>query len=275
MEKILNGKEVANSLKSTLKDELNLIDKKLKLVVIQVGNDEASNVYVNNKKKLCEEMNISCEHLRYEKITEEELLDKIDELNNDLNVTSILVQLPLPDYLDSKKIIDRIDYKKDVDGLTSINIGRLYNNEKAIIPCTAYGIIKLLDYYKIPLEGKRITIIGRSSLVGIPLFKLLTDRNATVSLCHSKTKDLKEYTLNSDIVVVAVGKKGLLTKDMVKEDSILVDVGINRVDNKLYGDIDSDVVEKCAMITPVPGGVGPMTVVMLINSIIDCYYLNK
>lgn len=275
MEKIMDGKLVANELKSKFKEKINLLNDKLKLVVIQVGNDEASTIYVNNKKKLCEEVGIDFNHLKYENISEQQLLDKIEELNNDKTVTGILVQLPLPINLNSKKIIEKIDYRKDVDGLNSINVGKLYNREECIIPCTAAGIIMLLDYYNIQLEEKNVTIIGRSNLVGIPLFKLLTDRNCTVTLCHSKTKNLKEHTINSDIVVVAVGKKGLLTKDMVKDNSILIDVGINRIDNKLYGDIDQAVLEKCSMLTPVPGGVGPMTVVMLINNVIKCYELNK
>ena len=275
MDKILDGKLVANSLKEALKKEINDISEKLKLVVIQVGDDEASNIYINNKRKLCEEMQIDFELQKYEDISEEDLLNQIEFLNNNPKVTSILVQLPLPDYLDSKSIIEKIDYRKDVDGLTSINVGKLYNKEKSILPCTAYGIIKLLEYYNIKLEGKRVTIIGRSNLVGIPLFKLLTDRNCTVSLCHSKTKDLKSYTKDSDIAVVAVGKVGLLTQDMIKEKSILIDVGINRVNGKVVGDITKECLNNCEMMTPVPGGVGPMTVIMLINNIIECYRIQR
>lgn len=274
--KIINGKEVSINLKENLKKEIGKIKDKLKLVVIQVGNNEASNVYVSKKGQLCKEMNIDFELLKYDNISETDLLKEIEKLNDDKKVTSILVQLPLPKEINETKIIEAIHYKKDVDGLNSINIGKLYSGEKSIIPCTALGIIRLLESYNIPLEGKKATIIGRTKLVGIPLMKLLLDKNCTVSMCHSKTNNLKEYVKNSDILIVAAGKKELIKKSMIKKDAIIIDVGITRDNNKLYGDVDfHSCSKKCSMITPVPGGVGPMTVIMLINNIIECYKLQK
>lgn len=274
--KIINGKEISNKYKEELKEKIDSLKSKLKLVVIQVGNNEASNVYVSKKEQLCKEMNIDFELLKFDNISENELLKEINELNNDETVTSILVQLPLPKEINETKIIEAINYKKDVDGLNSINIGKLYSKEKSIVPCTALGIIKLLESSNVSLEGKKVTIIGRTKLVGIPLMKLLLDRNCTISMCHSKTMNLKEYTKNSDIIVVAVGKKNLIKKNMIKKDVILIDVGITRENNKLYGDVDyNNCFKKCSMIAPVPGGVGPMTVIMLINNIIECYELQK
>lgn len=274
--KIINGKEISNSLKSNLQEEINKIEDKLKLVVIQVGNNEASNVYVSKKEQLCKEMNIDFELLKYKTIKEEELIKKIKDLNNDKKVTSVLVQLPLPKEINEKNIIETINYKKDVDGLSSNNIGKLYCGEKSIVPCTALGIIKLLEYCNINLEGKNATIIGRTKLVGIPLMKLLLDKNCTVNICHSKTKDLIKYTKQADILVVAAGKKELINRNMIKKDVVIIDVGITREDKKLYGDVNyNSCIKKCSLITPIPGGVGPMTVIMLINNVIECYKLQK
>jgi methylenetetrahydrofolate dehydrogenase (NADP+)/methenyltetrahydrofolate cyclohydrolase len=187
-------------------------------------------------------------------------------------VTSILLQLPISKSLDAKKLIDYIDPSKDVDGLTTTNIGKLCNNQKGIIPCTALGIVKLLEHCYILLEGKNVVILGRSNLVGKPLISLLLNKNATVTVCHSKTTDLSSYTRQADILISAVGKKHFITKDMIKEGSILIDVGINIVDDALYGDIDfEDVYDQCQFISPVPGGIGPMTTIMLIYNIIECY----
>lgn len=276
MDKIIDGKLVSAILKEKLKDKISNLDKKLKLVVIQVGNNEASNIYISKKEQLCKEMNIDFECLKYEMIEEKELIDIIKDLNNDIDVTSILVQLPLPNNLNEINAINSIDYRKDVDGLTSINIGKLYTKENSIVPCTALGIMELLKYYNVPLEGKRVSLIGRTKLVNIPLFKLLLDQNCTVTMCHSKTNDLKEITKNSDIIISATGVKHLINKEFIKENSIIIDVGITRVDGKLFGDVDfDDCINKVSLITPVPGGVGPMTVVMLINNIIECYKLQK
>lgn len=273
MTKIIDCKIIRDKIKKDLRLELDKINDKLKLVVIQVGFDPASDVYVRNKKNLCEEMGIEFLHKKYDDISEEDLISEIDKLNNDKEVTGILVQLPLPKNINEKRVIEKIDYRKDVDGLTSTNIGKLYAKEDGIIPCTAYGIMKIFEYENINLEGKNALLIGRSKLVGVPLISLLLGKNATVTICHSKTKNLEELTKKADILVVAAGKKYLINKDMVRKDSIIIDVGINREDGKLYGDVNPDVIDNSSMITPVPGGVGVLTVIMLINNIIECYKL--
>ena len=271
---IIDGKKVASEVKEELLNKINSLNKKLKLVVIQVGNNEASTVYVNAKKKLALSMNIDFSLLHYESISENELINKIEELNKDDSVTGILVQLPLPN-LDQNKIIEKIDPKKDVDGLTSYNLNERINGKDAIIPCTTLGILKLFDYYNISLEGKRVVIIGRSRLVGLPTYLELLNRNATVTVCHSKTINLKDIVKENDIIISATGKKHLIGKDMVKDGTIIIDVGITRED-KLYGDVNFDeVVDKCSYITPVPGGVGPMTTIMLINNILKCHDLQE
>lgn len=277
MDKILDGKLVSSKIKEELINDIKNIDDTLTLAVLQVGNNEASNIYVSKKINLCKEIGINSLLIKYdEDVAEDVLINKIQELNNDDKITGILLQLPLPENLDVKKIVNTISPLKDVDGLTSINIGKLYNNEKGIIPCTALGITKLLDYYHIDVLGKNITIIGRSTLVGIPLFKLMLDKNATVTICHSKTKMLDNFTKNSDIVVVAVGKKDFLNKEMIKEDAIIIDVGISRVLGKVYGDVNfDDVYEKCKYITKTPGGVGPLTVICLMLNCLNCYKLQK
>ena len=276
MNKIIDGKLVSSIIKENLKKEIASLDEKLTLVVIQVGNNEASDIYVNKKIKLCNEMGINSIYKKYDDIDEENLIKEIKKFNNDSSINGILVQLPLPDSFNTKKVINSISYKKDVDGLTSINLGKLYNNEESIIPCTAKGIMKLLDYYNVLLEGKKVSIVGRSNLVGIPLFKLLLDRNCTVTMCHSKTKDLKSILKESDIIISATGKKGLITFDMVKEGTVVIDVGISRIENKIYGDVCFDEVEeRASLITKVPGGVGPMTVICLMENTLDCYKIQK
>lgn len=267
---ILNGKEVSFKIKEEIKNNIiknNIIPK---LVVIQVGNDEASNIYVNSKKKACEEVGILFEHLKYEKPTFEELQNKIIELNNDNNTHGILIQLPLPNYLDSNKLLNLINPNKDVDGLTTINMGKLFKGENNIVPCTSLGIIELLKYYKVNLNC-HVVIVGRSNLVSKPLGQLFLQENATVTICHSYTKDLKKYTLLADILVVATGVKDLIKEDMVKKDAYVIDVGISRVDGKLYGDVCKD---NLINYTPVPGGVGPMTVAMLLNNVYECFIKN-
>ena len=276
MDKIIDGKLVRETVKDMLKKEISELKEELTLAVIQVGNNEASNIYVNNKIKLCNEVGINSIHEKLDDITEEELIKKIEILNEDESVHGILVQLPLPDNFDAKKVINTISYLKDVDGLTTTNIGKLFNDEDSIIPCTALGVMKLLNYYNIDLEGKNVAIVGRSTLVGRPLFKLLLDKNATVTMCHSKTKNLEDVLKTKDIIISATGKKGLITSDMVKEGAILIDVGITRADNEIYGDIDFDnVYEKVSFITKVPGGVGPMTVICLMENTLNCYKLQK
>ena len=276
MEKNIDGKKLQTKLKQELKEKIENLEKKLKLVVIQVGDNPASNVYIRNKKNLCEEMNILFEHIKYENISEENLILEIEQLNNDNNVTGILVQFPLPKEIDERKITEAIDPKKDVDGLTSQNLGKLFKKEETLIPCTALGIIKILKENQIDLTGKKVTIVGRSTLVGLPLIGLLLNENATVTICHSKTENLKEETKQADIVIVAIGKKEFITKEYIKEGAIVIDVGINRHEGKLYGDCDyNSIYDKCSYITPVPGGVGPLTVTMLVNNVYEAYKLQK
>ncbi len=276
MTKLLNGVDCKNKLKIKLKNKITKIKDKLSITVISVGNNEASKIYIKNKIKECNSINIECKHLHYEKTTTNELIKVIKKLNKDKNTTGILVQLPLPKNINEKLVINSIDKLKDIDGLTETNIAKLYNNEPGIIPCTAKGIIDLLDFYNIELVGKNITIIGRSNLVGKPLFHSLLNKNATVTLCHSKTKNLKSITKKSDIIIVAVGKPNLITNDMVRKNSIIIDVGINRINGKICGDVDfKKVAKKCEYITPVPGGVGPMTVYEVLSNTLDCYKIQQ
>ena len=276
MDKIINGVTIKEEIKKDLTKEIKKLKKAPSLVVIQVGNDPASTVYINNKKKLCEEVGITCIHQKYEKINEKDLIKEIEKLNKNKEITGILVQLTLPKDINETNVIETITPEKDVDGLTSKNIGKLFSKQKALTPCTALGVLKILEQTKEPLEGKNIVIIGRSKLVGLPLVALLLNKNATVTICHSKTKNLEEVTSKADILVVAIGKKEFITEKYVKEGAIVIDVGINRYENKLYGDCKFDsLLEKCKYITKVPGGVGPLTVTMLINNIIEAYKMQN
>ena len=275
MTKLLSGIECRNKLKEKLTKKINKIKEKITITVISVGNDEASKIYIKNKIKECQSVNIECQHLHFEKTTTNELINLITKLNKDKNITGILVQLPLPKNIEENKVINTIDYKKDIDGLTKSNIAKLYSNQKGIIPCTAKGIIDLLEYNKIEIEGKNITIIGRSNLVGKPLTLALLNKNATVTTCHSKTKDLKTHTKKADIIIVAVGQPSLIKKEMVSNNSIIIDVGINRINGKISGDVDKSVYKKCKAVTPVPGGVGPMTVYEVLSNTLECYKLQK
>ena len=277
MNNILDGKIVKKSILDTLKEELNLIDKTLGLAVIQIGNDDASNVYIKQKEKMSKDLGYYFKHYKLDNNTSmDEVLSLIDKLNNDNNIDGILVQMPIPKHLDSNIIQNRIDPNKDVDGLTDINAGRLIHNKDCLIPCTPLGILEMLKYYKINIDGANIVIVGRSNLVGKPLSNLLTNNNATVTLCHTHTKNLKEITKQADILIAAVGKANFITKDMVKDNAIIIDVGINRENNKLCGDVNyNDVIDKVSYITPVPGGVGQMTVAMLGYNVKKAYKLKK
>lgn len=264
--KLLDGKEVKLKTLEDLKQKLLNLNEKLGLVVIQIGNDLASDVYVRQKKKMAEDLGYNFNHINLdENVNEDEILAIIDKLNNDDMVDGILVQMPIPSTLNVKRIQNAILPYKDVDGLTDINIGKLVHNEDSLVACTPMGIIDLLDYYNVDIEGKNVVIIGRSDLVGKPLASLMINRNATVTLCHSKTTNLDFYTKNADILVVAIGEPNFIRKDNVKEGVIIIDVGINRMTNgMLCGDVDFDnVKDKASYITPVPGGVGQMTVAEL------------
>ena len=270
MNNIMDGKLVRDIKKDELIKKVSKLNKKLTLVVISISDNPASKIYIKQKEKLANTIGYNFINLHYDKIEEIELIKKINELNNDNNITGIIVQLPLPDYLNKDNILNSIDPIKDVDGLTNYNLLKIINKEDGLIPCTPKGIISLMEYYNIDFI-KNIVIVGRSRLVGYPLFNLLLNRNATVTLCHSKTKYLSDYTKNADILIVAVGKKWLIKEDMVKDNSIIIDVGINRVDDKIYGDVDIKCFNKASLMTPVPGGVGPMTVISLMENVYLAY----
>lgn len=270
---IIDGKLVKKEKLLELKQQLELLNKKPCLCVVQVGQDEASNVYVKQKAKLCEELGYEFIHRTLpEDIDETMLIQAIDLLNLDDDVDGIIVQMPLPPHIDPIKVLNTIDSEKDVDGLTYLSSGKIVQNADGFVPCTPKGIIDLLDYYNISIEGKQCLVIGRSILVGKPMAHLLLDRNGTVTIAHSKTPNLKELCQQADIVIAAAGKKWLITEDMVKEGAVIIDVGINRENGKLYGDVDFDKVsQKASYITPVPGGVGQMTVYELCENTYKAY----
>lgn len=277
MANILNGKELANEIQNGIKQEVKACMIRPSLAVIQIGENQASDIYVRNKEKVCNEVGIYFRHFKFDEGTPElTIINKIKELNNDEYVNGIIVQLPIPERYNEKRIVNSIINSKDVDGLTDINTGRLVNGKKTLVPCTPLGIITLLKKYEIELEGKDVVIVGRSKLVGKPLLNLLLNEDATVTVCHKKTKDLKEKTKQADILIVAAGCPNLITEDMVKKDAVVIDVGINRVDGKIVGDVDFDSVsKKASYITPVPGGVGPLTIAMLLSNVITCYKNKK
>lgn len=276
-EKIINGKECSTILRNELKKEIEKFETKPGLVDIQIGNDEASNIYIASKKKAAENLGINFHHVHFENGTsEEEIINKILELNNDNSINGILIQLPLPKGYDEKKLINYINPDKDVDGLTELNMGKLFLEKNCLVSCTPSGVLELLKYKNIKIKGKHVVIVGRSNLVGKPLIELFLKANATVTICHSKTEDLANYTKQADILVVAVGKKHLIKEDMIKENSVIIDVGINRENGKIYGDVDlENVISKVKYITPVPGGVGPMTIAMLLNNVVLSYKKQK
>lgn len=269
---ILDGKKLRDKIFENLKQKLNNMSEKPTLAVILVGDDPASQIYVKNKKKTAENLGINSIVINYpSNISENILLDKIQELNNDNKITAILVQLPLPKHIDKFKIIDAIAPEKDVDGLTPYNSGKLFSGEEPYVyPCTPKGILLLLDEYNIELAGKHVVVIGRSNLVGKPVAQMLLNRNATVTMCHSHTKNLSDITKTADIVVSAVGKN-IIGEKMLKSDCVVVDVGIFKdVNGKICGDVDFTSASKiAAYISPVPGGVGPMTIASLMLNTVE------
>ena len=278
---ILDGKALSKKIKEQVKVEVEELNKKNiypKLAVIMVGDDKASQVYVRNKSKACETTGIKYEEFLLPESTQmDELLSLIEKLNKRDDIHGILLQSPVPKHLDIYDAFKAIDYRKDVDGFSPINIGRLTLNRQTFISCTPHGIIKLLKEYNIEIEGANAVIIGRSNIVGKPLSQCLLNENATVTICHSKTKNIGEITKNADILISAVGKPKFVTEDMVKENAVVIDVGINRTENGLIGDVDfENVSKKASYITPVPGGVGPMTIAMLMhNVVIAAKYLEE
>ena len=271
MSRIIDGKVISASVKERVKAEVSALKEKgitVGLAVIIVGEDPASKVYVSNKKKACENLGIiSEEYALPESTTNEELLALIEELNNKPSINGILCQLPLPRHLDEKLIINSIDPEKDVDAFHPFNVGKIMIGDFYFLPCTPAGVMEMLKYENIEVEGKNCVVIGRSNIVGKPMNMLLLHQNGTVTVCHSKTKNLKEICRNADILVAAVGRPKFVTEDMVKKGAVVIDVGINRVDGKLCGDVDfENVKNKASAITPVPGGVGPMTIAMLMQN---------
>jgi len=274
MATIIDGKQLASKIRGNLKLECEELKSKgisPRLAVIMVGNDSASKIYVKNKSKACEEVGIEFqEFLLSGETTQEELENLIEELNNNKDIHGILLQSPIPKNLNINRAFEEISPNKDVDGFHPVNVGKLCLNEDAFVSCTPYGIMKMFEEYKIELEGKHVVILGRSNIVGKPLIQCALNKNATVTVCHSKTKNLSEYTKTADILIVAIGKPNFITQDMVKEGACVIDVGINRLeDGKIVGDVEFENVEKkVGFITPVPGGVGPMTIAMLMNNVI-------
>ena len=280
-EKILNGKLVAKEIKSSLKIEVDSLKEKVicpKLAVVMIGNNPASKVYVKNKSKACDKVGVEFEEfLLDENISEEELFELIDKLNSDKNINGILLQSPIPKHLDQNKAFRRISPEKDVDGFNPINVGDLSIGNDCFISCTPFGVMKILEYYNIDLEGKNAVVLGRSNIVGKPMVQCLLSKNATVTVCHSRTKNIKEITKNADILIAAIGKPKFVTADMVKDGAVIIDVGINRLENgKICGDVDfENVMPLVSKITPVPGGVGPMTIAMLMYNLVKATKLQN
>ncbi|HHE6319642.1 TPA: bifunctional methylenetetrahydrofolate dehydrogenase/methenyltetrahydrofolate cyclohydrolase FolD [Staphylococcus aureus] len=270
--KILDGKQIAKDYRQGLQNQVEALKEKgftPKLSVILVGNDGASQSYVRSKKKAAEKIGMISEIVHLEETaTEEEVLNELNRLNNDDSVSGILVQVPLPKQVSEQKILEAINPDKDVDGFHPINIGKLYIDEQTFVPCTPLGIMEILKHADIDLEGKNAVVIGRSHIVGQPVFKLLLQKNASVTILHSRSKDMASYLKDADVIVSAVGKPGLVTKDVVKEGAVIIDVGNTPDENgKLKGDVDYDAVKEIAgAITPVPGGVGPLTITMVLNN---------
>ena len=274
---IIDGKMVASQIKKNIASEVESLKQKTGetpgLAVVLVGDDPASSVYVRNKNKTCKNLGFqSFENILPANTKESTLLGLIDELNKDERVSGILVQLPLPSHISSYKILEAINPQKDVDGFHLENIGRLVTGNATFKPCTPEGIIQLLDHYKVDIEGENAVVLGRSNIVGKPISLLLLERNATVTICHSRTKNLSSITKSADILIAAIGKPNFVTDDMVKDDVVIIDVGINRVNDKLIGDVDyQSVSKKASLITPVPGGVGPMTIAVLMANTLQAF----
>lgn len=268
----LDGNKVANELKDTIKKRIKDYARQPHLVVILVGDDPASVTYVNSKKRQCENVGMKSTVKVFDSsISQEFLLEEIEKLNRDEMIDGILVQLPLPNHINSNVVVSKIDVNKDVDGLHPLNVGLLVNDKPNMIPCTPKGIISILDYYDIELEGKNALVIGRSQLVGKPIASLLLSRNATVTIAHSKTQNLSHLVENNDIIVVAVGIKEFLKEHQLNSEHIVIDVGIHREGKKLLGDVERSAYDKVKAATPVPGGVGPMTIASLLENTLIAY----
>lgn len=276
MGQILAGNEVSNVIRDQLKEKVSQLDpsfRKPKLVVVIVGDDPASQTYVAAKARACEQVGFLSEVNRMdEKITQKELMDVIHQYNNDDTVDGILVQLPLPKHLDSREVILSLNPNKDVDGFHPMNVGKLHMNEETFIPCTPKGIMEILKYYHLSVSGKNVVVLGRSHLVGRPIAQLMVSANATVTICHSRSKDIQKICQESDVIVAAVGVPHFVKKDWVKPEAIVIDVGIHRTeDNRIIGDVVPEVMDVASYMTPVPKGVGPMTIAMLLSNTFQAY----
>lgn len=276
---LIDGKDVANKCKDEIRKKIERLEKTPSLAVIRIGEDEASKIYVRLKNKMCEELGINfVEHHLNENITQEELISLINNLNEDENINAILLQSPIPYHLNILEAFKAIAPEKDVDGFSPINVGKLVQNQECFAPCTPVGVMRMLKEYGIEVAGKHAVVIGRSNIVGRPMAELLLNANATITICHSKTENLAEIVKTADILVVAIGKPKFITADMIKEGAVVVDVGINRIPDskKIVGDVDFDnVKDKCSYITPVPGGVGPMTIMTLMENVIRAYEMQN
>jgi len=277
---ILDGKIVSQKIKDEVKEEISKLTQNgetVCLAVVLVGNNKASEIYVKNKISCCDYVGMQSRLVRLdETATQTEIIDTVDKLNKDRSVNGIIVQLPLPKGIDEDTVLNSIDFRKDVDGCHYIQKGKLFTQKNQLVPCTPMGVMTLLKEYKIPVDGKNVLIIGRSNLVGRPLAELMLQGNATVTIAHSHTNNLSKIVKNSDIVCVAIGKANFITADMLNENTVVIDVGINRDSlGKLCGDVEKAAIDKVKYITPVPGGVGPMTVTMLIKNTLTAYKLER
>jgi len=270
--KIIDGKAIASEIREDIKREVDAVKKEKGIIpglaVVLVGEDPASQTYVRNKEKACQKVGMYSEVYRLPaETTQEKVLAVVDELNQNPKIHGILVQLPLPDHIDEKAVINAINPDKDVDGFHPVNVGKLYIGDPGFVPCTPNGVIELLERSGVAIKGKEAVVVGRSNIVGKPVAQLLLARHATVTICHSRTSDLASHTRRAEILVVATGRAKMITGDMVKEGAVVIDVGVNRVDGKLVGDVDFDAAsQRASAITPVPGGVGPMTITMLLKN---------
>ncbi|GAA0124728.1 MULTISPECIES: tetrahydrofolate dehydrogenase/cyclohydrolase catalytic domain-containing protein [Clostridium] len=280
MGKRIEGKEIAKTyrenIKSLIEEKVSKGIRRPSMVAVLVGNDGGSISYMKNQQKLSESLGVKYTSIVLdESITEEELIKNINELNEDTNVDGIILQLPLPKQFDEKKVTSSISYKKDIDGLTDVNIGLLYKGDKCFIPCTAKSVIEIIKFVEPNIEGKKAVVIGRSNIVGKPAAQLLLNENATVTICHSRTKNLKDVCKEADILVAAMGRPGFVTKDFVKEGAVVIDVGTTMVEGKIKGDVVYDeVIDIASHLTPVPGGVGAMTTTMLIKNTCEAWEKN-
>ena len=277
MSNIINGTEIAKIIKDEIKKDIEKLQgKKPCLAVIIVGDDEASHIYVKNKNKACDYVGIKTDtYFLKDNISENEILDLIEKLNNDINVNGILVQLPLPKHINEKNVLLKISPLKDVDGFHPYNIGMLSTNNAILKSCTPSGCIELLKRYNVEIKGKNALVIGRSNIVGKPISMMLLNEDATVTVAHTKTKNLEYLTKQADIIIVAIGVVNFLKFNMIKDGAVLIDVGMNRFEDKLCGDIDFSCMDKASLITPVPGGVGPMTITMLMKNCLIAYKIQN